>query len=379
MAVGVHQGDLAATAEWLRQCRVSQVLAGCETGVLLADALSATLRLPGNGLALSRARRDKTLMARAAESRGVSTPRQTTAADVGNLLAWIDGHGAYPVVVKPPHSLDSDGVVACESAAEVRAAAAALFGRRNQAGLINETVIVQELLRGDQYAVDTVSRDGRHLLAGIWRYSRPESRPGRPNYSQIGSDGKRMVSATQDRSEKLFAAACRVLDALEIDNGPAHCELMWTDDRPLLIEIGARLHGGEKTPVISRLCTGSSQLDRWIEALVEPRRFDEALDQPYPLRQHGAMVYLMPWRTGHLRGYGRLRDVARLPSFVELFNLAPPGPFNRRVAGLVLLVHPLAEVLEKDVAAIRAWERDGFYRFHSERKASDDHRDCNAH
>ena len=130
----------------------------------------------------------------------------------------------------------------------------------------------------------------------------------------------------------------------------------------MLIEIGARLHGGEKTPVISRLCTGGA-LDRALKARLDPARFDAALDRPYPMRQHGAMVYLMPWRTGLFRGYGRLREIARLPSFFEVFNLAAPGPLVRRVAGLVILIHPDPDVLSADVARLRAFEEDGLYRF----------------
>jgi hypothetical protein len=190
----------------------------------------------------------------------------------------------------------------------------------------------------------------------------PYAATGLPAYAAIGSDGKQMVPADDERSHQLFAFTCRLLDALEVRLGPAHCELMWVGGRPVLIEIGARLHGGEKTPIISRLCTGSSQLDRSVEAWLDPHRFDAALGRPYPMRQHGAMVYLMPWRTGVLRGYDRLRDVARLHSFVEIFNLASPGPLTRRVVGLVILIHPDPEVLQRDVESLRAWERDGLYR-----------------
>jgi hypothetical protein len=357
-----HQDDAAATAERLRERGVELVLAGCETGVLLADQLDDALGLAGNGLALSPARRDKGLMAQAAADAGLAVPRQIRSADVVAILEWI-GETGYPVVIKPPHSLDSDGVALCSAAGEVRAACAALLGRTNQAGLINETVLVQERLDGDQYAVDTVSRDGRHLLAGIWRYSRPRVRPGAPAYAAIGSDGKRMVDPTDERSQSLFAFTCRLLDALGIRVGPAHCELMWVGDHPVLIEIGARLHGGEKTPLISRLCTGSSQLDRALEARLDPARFDAALDRPYALSQHGAMVYLMPWRTGHLQGYGRLREVRALPSFLEVFNLAAPGPLTRRVAGLVILIHPDPDALSADIARLRAFEADGLYLF----------------
>ena len=365
-----HDGDLERTLRRLRARDVAFVLAGCETGVELADTLAEALGLPGNGTARSRARRHKPLMAEAACRAGARVPRQRASSDVADLLAWVESGPGWPVVAKPPHSLASESVRPCTGPAQLRRAFAAIHGRRNQTGLVNDEVLVQELIDGTQYAIDTVSRDGAHLLAGVWRYHRPARRElldwsdeesGHAAYAAIGSDGKRILGGDEEVAGRLFDFVSIVLDALAIRHGPAHCEVMTTPQGPVLLEIGARLHGGTRTPLISRACTGSSQIDRAVEALFEPDRFAEARRRPYALRRHGAMVYLTPWRHGSFGGFRRLDEVQALPSFQEAFELLRPGDPVTGVVGLVSLVHGDRATLERDVERVYALEREGLY------------------
>src|SRR5438105_4512295 len=54
-----HGGEIEATATALRRSEVSLVIAGSESGVELADQLSAALGTPGNGMSRPQARRNK--------------------------------------------------------------------------------------------------------------------------------------------------------------------------------------------------------------------------------------------------------------------------------------------------------------------------------
>jgi biotin carboxylase len=368
--VVAHGGDVARTAERLRAHGVSLVLAGCETGVNLADELAEALGLRGNGTALSPSRRHKLLMTETARAGGARVPRQRCSSSLPELLAWVESGPGWPVVAKPPHSLASESVRPCTSPAQLRRAFAAILGRRNQCGLINDEVLVQELIDGTQYAVDTVSRDGEHLLAGVWRYHRPRERElldwedeesGLRAYAAIGSDGKRMVGGDEEVAQELFAFVRGVLGSLAIRHGPAHCEVMMTAEGPTLVEIGARMHGGTRTPLISRACTGSSQLDRTLEACLEPERFARARSHPYTLRRHGAMVYLTPWRLGTFAGFRRMGEVVGLASFREAFDLLRHGDPVTGVVGLIRLLHADSETLERDVERVYELERDGLY------------------
>jgi hypothetical protein len=130
---------------------------------------------------------------------------------------------------------------------------------------------------------------------------------------------------------------------------------------PVLVEIGARLHGGTRTPGISRFCSGSSQLDRTLEAFLDPARFAQALRRPYTLSHHGAMAYLTPWQLGTFGGFRRLPEIVALPGFYEAFELASPGDPVTGAVGLVTLIHRDAAVLERDVERVYELERQGLY------------------
>ncbi|MFB6721427.1 hypothetical protein ACFCV3_14740 [Kribbella sp. NPDC056345] len=65
-------------------------------------------------------------------------------------------------MLKPVASAGTDNVVVCGSPEQVRAACARIMASADRYGLANHVVLAQEFLAGDEYFVNTVSRDGRH-------------------------------------------------------------------------------------------------------------------------------------------------------------------------------------------------------------------------
>jgi hypothetical protein len=225
------------------------------------------------------------------------------------------------------------------------------MGRRNRLGLINDAVIVQEFVAGTEYIVDTASHDGHHRVAAIWRYRQPGSR-------HFGYDAIELLPATGDTQETLVDFTQRVLDALGIRYGPAHCELMWVDDAPVLIEIGARAHGGI-SPGVSRRCSGRGQLELTLDAYLDPERFLRSSQAPYPLDKRALIVFLIPGTRGVLKGLGSLSPLRRLSSFADASIWVRPGQPVHRALGRVILIHSDRRVLEGDLEHIRALMRNG--------------------
>ena len=226
----------------LPKMNILAILPGAETGVELADSLTEAMGLRTNGTTHSEARRNKFVMGetiRAAGLRAVKQLRATTWEEVQNFLAsWTPN--PFKLIVKPLESAGSDRVTLCRSLQETEDAFGNIMGKVNGLGLINEAVLVQEYLEGQEYVIDMVSRDGVHKVAGIWAYDR------RPiNGAGFVCFGQRMLTAEEPHVRELVEYQKKVITALGILNGPTHGEVKWFKDEPVLVEVGARCHGAE--------------------------------------------------------------------------------------------------------------------------------------
>ena len=153
-------------------------------------------------------------------------------------------------VVKPVQSAGSDDVFLCSNEEEALTAFGRISGTMNGIGLLNTCVLVQEYLKGKEYVIDKVSRDGVHKLVGIWEYEKRSV-----NGSNFVYFGMRLMDPSSEKMQIMVRYADQVLDALDIKHGPSHMEVMldnWgtveaPEYVPCLVEVGARCQGGEGT------------------------------------------------------------------------------------------------------------------------------------
>ncbi|MDH3281015.1 MAG: ATP-grasp domain-containing protein [Gammaproteobacteria bacterium] len=344
--------ELAAT---LRHRDVRYVLPGCELGVDLAQCLSETLGLPSNQAGLRDARRDKYVMNEAVAAQSLRTAPQITSHQPSDVLAWANRRGNWPIVVKPRMSTASDSVHLCHSAANAVHAFECIMNTRNVLGLDNGAVLAQEFLDGTEYIIDTVSCQGQHRVAALWRGERSSLSEG-----EIGYDSIVLLPAEGPLQTELVAFAFAALDALGIEHGPAHTELMWRDDGVAFVETGARLNGG-KIPVITRACCGAGQVELTVESIVDPEGFQSRRRQRYQLSRHGALAFLVPPVKGKLTDVPRLADIRALPSHSESHIRPRPHEPVPRIVGWVSLIHDDPAVVARDLARIRQLEVDGLY------------------
>lgn len=333
----------------------SHIVAGCESGVELAEYLADRLDLPCNGSALREARRDKFLMVETVRSCGLKTALQYQSQDSGELIDWIQSTLDWPVIVKPPKSTASDHVFRCDTVDKVEEATRKILSGTNVLGKRNQTVIAQEFLDGTEYVVDTVSLHAQKKTTAFWQYSRP------PDASRfIGYDAMSLMSYEGERQQVLQSYAYDVLDALAITFGPAHCELMWVNGEPVLVEVGARLTGGINA-ILSGICGGLSQLDETVDIILTPQRFRASLDERRPLTKRGANVFLLPRHQGKLLAINGLDRIKRLPTLHSMSISARPGDMLKKVAGLVVLVGEDIAAIEQDISVIRKVEDAGLF------------------
>jgi biotin carboxylase len=360
LATVVHRGDTAETLAAIAPFGPVALLAGAEIGVELADVLSEALGLRTNGTALSGARRDKFRMVETVKAAGVPAADQILATDVDTLLAWY-GETDRTVVLKPVRSALNDGVSFCGTAGEVRAAFESLVGADSALGLRNDAVVAQEYLVGAEYYVNTVSLDGRHYVCDLWKTQ------------HLGVNGVRDLlggSALMVRQgpeqDLLTEYAFSVLDALGVQNGPAHTELKLTPQGPRLVETGARVCGA-MLPLLTRAAIGESQLEWTVLAYTDPEGFEARRHADYEVARHAVCVNMIAPEAGKLVDYPKMADLRALESFHDVLLKVRPGDEISRTVNdltypmLVHLLHEVEGVVTHDYMTARYLDGEGFY------------------
>jgi len=305
------------------------VIVGCETGVLLADILSEALGCRTNGTQLSNLRRDKFEQTEAVRAHGLPAAHQKLCRNMSDVEAFLADYKPEPfkAVVKPNDGAGSDGVSICNSREEVIEAFERLHGATNALGLENGSVLLQEYLRGDEYVVDTVSRDGEHKCVAIWKYDK------RVFYgAPVVYYGMRLMTLGTEGEpylEGMVKYIFGVLDALGIKNGAVHSEIKVENDKPrgpVLIEANCRLHGGDGSwAPVSQKCLGYSQVSALIDAYMEPSKFGRLPIAPSAKLGYGAWLTVRSPVGGVLKSINdeRLDKIRSLGSFISEYAAFP--------------------------------------------------------
>ncbi|ASU78659.1 phosphoribosylglycinamide synthetase [Actinopolyspora erythraea] len=277
--------------EWARRLRPYEpvcVVAGQESAVEPTDRLAEELRLPGNGTRLSTARRDKYEMVETLRRSGVRCARQFKSDSPRALARWAEHNDDYPVVVKPLSSAASDGVTICFDADEVATAAESVLASQNIFGTANTEILVQSYLAGTEYIVDTVSCDGHHYVCGVWEYEKTLLPSGDNIYNR-----DILADPSREPVPALIDYAHEVLDALDVRWGPAHAEIIMTEQGPALVEIGTRLNGNLDAG-FHDVCLGHNQAALSALAYVSPETFLRRYTDRVYTKHQPAFVYNTP-------------------------------------------------------------------------------------
>ncbi|MEV7035059.1 ATP-grasp domain-containing protein [Streptomyces sp. NPDC093272] len=208
------------------QCQEAAVEAGRALGV--ATHTPETVRLVFDKFAMRR---------RLAEA-GVESIPAAEVPDADALVAFAAEHG-YPCVVKPRRGTASTGVSVIRSAEEAPAAFARARGLDGADGAGPEAqVVVEAFLPGAQYSVEAFSEGGEHVPVAFTRkYSDPAS------LVELGHVMPAPLDTGQE--EEIRTHLVRALDALGVEFGPTHTEVVLTEHGPRVIETHLRVGGDE--------------------------------------------------------------------------------------------------------------------------------------
>jgi hypothetical protein len=313
------------------------------------------------------ARTDKAEMQEALRRHGVPAAKQFKSGDIEQLLSWAQQEDQWPLAAKPVGGAGSEGIFFCKNEDDIRAAHNHIVGNRSSTGALNEQLALQEFLAGDEYIVDTVSCGGKHICIAIFVYKKLKGLPWNPHAIMVQQT--QLLPASGDRQDELVDYVFKVLDAVGLQNGPCHTEIMFTQRGPILVEVNARMHGLQGPRLIEE-CTGTSKAPYTSDALVcggalFQQRYQETSvgRYLYPTIKHCFMLMLISPVEGYLQV--SLEEELRkmnLQSVLEILPAVSKGEYLRQtkdlptLAGTILMVHESKEQIESDIHMIREAE-----------------------
>jgi hypothetical protein len=161
---------------------------------------------------------------------------------------------------------------------------------KNQADVKKKCCVVQEYIDGEEWIVNTITRNGYHKIINVMKYKK-----GKVNGIDFVYLETRLIDPN-DVPENLIFYVKNVLHALEIKYGAAHSEVKMSSRGPCLIEVGARVGGGQNRKFIADCLSPSfngekyNQESSFIYAYLSQSLFDTIPDM-YNLEKNGATIW----------------------------------------------------------------------------------------
>lgn len=159
----------------------------------------------------------------------------------------------FPCITKPTDNSGSRGVMLVHNENELREAVTYSSENGRSGG-----VMVEEYMRGPEVSVEVITVDGvPHVLQVTDKLT-----TGAPHFVEMGhSQPSRLAESDLYKIRDL---ASRAVKAVGIKNGPAHVEIILTENGPKMVELGARMGGDCITTHLVPLSTGIDMIEATI-------------------------------------------------------------------------------------------------------------------
>lgn len=341
--------------EKIRALDPMAVIAGTENGVFLAQELSEKLNLryrnePPQGFLPTHKFQVQELL----EKSNLPFLKSFCTKDVSEAETWLhqQGDSFAEFIIKPPISAGSSWVLHCRRDGDwksdfknVLESVSFITGKKN------EDVVLQELARGQEYAIGTVSVDGEHFLSHILRYQKIDF-----NQRQTVYDYVELIPYDETEFLDIWTYVKNILTETGVRWGASHTEVISTAQGPRLIETSPRMCGG---PVqkFSMLASASNQAMKTVEMILEG-----CVKEPiYQVRTKVRPVFLRAMNSGTLKNVEIFEEAKKLKTFQQMHlwyqngNIVPATIDYLTNFGIIALAGPDQDV-QSDYLKIRALE-----------------------
>lgn len=348
-------GKTKRLLKWIDQYHVVAVIPATESGVMLADQLAVHCNCPNNGLQRSAARRDKYLMLDAIQKSGISVPWFVKISDVDSLSSWIQQKKSYPIVIKPVAQAAGYGLHIVSNEQQLRTVIEELSHKKGVLTPDSVEILAEEYLLGEEYVINTVSQEGKHVVTDYWFYQKTYTTSGYCLYDRTVILPKTFKNATI-----LADYVFKVLDALDIRFGVAHTEVMLTTNGPRLIEVNARVSGIHDKNLWQR-CLGYDQIDLCVESYLKSTMDFKKIEKQKDLNAHAMVITLQNEKSGRIVGLPDSAIIQSRPSYYKhrlyysLGDTIKPTTNTIDAPGRITLLHSAPKIIENDYGFLKQY------------------------
>lgn len=270
---------LNSVAYLFRQLRFDRIVALDDFDVEVAAQLREHFRLThvGHGESEARFFRDKLAMRTRAKQIGVRIPEFTSLANDQQVNDFLD-HVPGPWLIKPRSEASAAGIRKLHNRDEV-------WHRIHELADDRSFQLLEQMVPGDLYHVDSLSQNGVVIFAEVNAYQRPLL----DVYQGGGIYATRTVPRDRPEVAELRTINAKLLSGFGLGFGASHTEFMKAhhDGQFYFIETSSRV-GGADTAVMVEYATGVNLWAEW--AKLEAARTQPGYRLPPQVARYGGVT-----------------------------------------------------------------------------------------
>lgn len=272
----LRNNDPESILDLLTHYNIEAIISGNEPGGLLTDFLSDRLGLPGNSMMTTAYRHEKIIMQKRLKEAGLNYVESKSVSNVDDGIQFAIKLDEWPLILKWRAETGERRIRCCHNIDEFKKYLEEIFLSPFSEEIQENSVYVQEYIRGSEYAVHTASCDGEHQITDFWENHKFISAPYSETY-----DYAKLVTHLDTEQKEICEYVLKAISMLGFRFGPAHSVVISSDRGPVLVDCSTSPMNGPFPVKLLKECLGHCIVDRALDCYLDPDKFQKESLKPY--------------------------------------------------------------------------------------------------
>jgi hypothetical protein len=267
-----------------------------------------------------------------------------------NIDDFVEAIDFFPIFIKPTSGAGGANSFICYNKKTAKEHITNIFNLKiNEQTPLYHELLVQELIVGNEYVVNTFSENGVHYVIEVWKYLKEITSSGA--YIYVNTI---LLNTNSIIKETVTKYAIDVLDALNFVDGPCHMEIKVDNNGPVLIECNWRIMGGSQF-YDTNIALNSNSCELYLDTSLDKEYCKKNFTKSFvDYNGYAECLEIMPQINGKIKKINIPYLLKKMPSFYEdiIFvnngdTIIPANSIDEDL-GNVQFLHDDYNVLKKD-------------------------------